>query len=766
MKDNRYNWKIKDTSDVDIEELATETKINPVLVKILVARGMKSADEILNFINDDPQIIHDPFLLHDMQTAVDRIFKAIENDEKILIYGDYDADGVTSTTIMFETLDQLGANVQYFIPDRFKDGYGPNLEEYQRFIGEGVQVIVTVDNGVAGNVAIDYAQENGVDVIVTDHHELPAELPHAFAIVHPRHPQGDYPFGDLSGVGVAFKVATALLEEIPEEFLDLYAIGTVADLVSMTDENRFLVKAGLNLIPETQRIGLQKLIDISGVDPVHFDEQDIGFTIAPRINAIGRLGDANQAVELLITFDEDRATQLAKKINDVNSERQGLVSAIFDSAVKIAKDQDHAKSQTLVIIGHDWHQGVLGIVASRIVELTNKPTIVLSDQEHNEVYKGSGRSVQKLNLFQAINPVREQFIAFGGHHMAIGITIKGDELVILENQLEKAALENKLNFRDQPEFLIDVKAQISDFSKELVEEIKTIGPFGTNNPIPRFELEEVRVKEAKAIGKDSSHLKFTVADGAETINAIAFKRGEITDILNNISNPISIAGTVNTNEWRGNVSLQFMADDIKIKGLQVIDKRTSNLNKNLFEKDTQYVFFNQKLMQLIKNQDIDRNLYLFDSDDIKKNDAITLVDCPSNFEELSRVIKFNQPQQIVAYFFHQIDFYADGMPSRTEFKQVFALISTQKLSQEAVKKLGSELKINQEKVNFMIKVFFELNFVKIENGLLFVNSDVQQHQLDEAPAYKKREELIKTQEKLLYSNGNELSAILEQLINV
>lgn len=767
MKDNRFNWQVSKLDDVGIDQLASETKLSQTMVKIMVARGFKTGEDILSFIDEDMSIVHDPMLLHDMQKALDRIFVAIESNEKILVYGDYDADGVTSTTIMYETLDQLGANVQYFVPDRFKDGYGPNLKEYQHFINdEGVQLIITVDNGVAGNEAIKFAEDQGTNVIVTDHHEIPEVLPEAYAIIHPRHPEGAYPFGDLSGVGVAFKVATALLEEIPEEFLDLYAIGTTADLVSMTDENRFLVKMGLEMIPNTQRIGLQKLIEISGVDVSHFDEQDIGFTVAPRINAVGRLENASRAVELLTTFDEEEATTIAQEINKINSKRQGLVSDIYTEAEEIALDDEHTSRQTLVIAGHDWHQGVLGIVASRIVERTNKPTIVLSDQGGNGIYKGSGRSVAALNLFEAINPIREQCIGFGGHHMAIGVTVEAGQLTTLTDQLEKAGQLANLDFKQQPQLQIDLKVNIEELTEKLVSEMKILGPFGMNNPVPKFELEDVRVKEAKAIGKDGAHLKFTLDDGNQNINAIAFKRGELADVLNNVANPISLVGTINTNEWRGNVSVQFMTDDIKIDGLQVIDQRTSNLNKNLFKSDMQYVFFNQKLMDLIQSQNLNRKFYYYSSSAIEKNDTIVLVDCPDNLAEMAELIKATQPQRIITYFFHNVDFYASGMPSRIEFKQMFGIVKTQKLTKTDIMQLGPKLKIDQEKINFMIKVFFELNFVKIENGLLFINAEAEQHQLTEAPAYKKREELIQTQEKLLYSSGDELSAIVEKLMNV
>lgn len=767
MKDSRFNWQVPSLPDVDIAELAKATQLDPIIVRILVARGFRTADEMTNFLAMDQSVVHDPFLLHDMQKAVERIMSAIEANEKILVYGDYDADGVTSTTIMYETLAQLGADVNYFVPNRFKDGYGPNLAEYQHFINnEQVQLIVTVDNGVAGNEAINYAQEHGVDVVVTDHHEMPDQLPNAYAIVHPRHPEGEYPFGDLSGVGVAFKVACALLEEVPEEFLDLYAIGTIADLVSMTDENRLLVKLGLQLIPETSRIGLQKLIAVAGVETSQIDEETIGFTVAPRINAVGRLGDASQAVKLLTTFDEEQATAIAKDINATNTKRQGLVNEIYEVAAEIAKDEDHRDLQTLVISGHDWHQGVLGIVASRLVELTNKPTIVLSDQNQDGVYKGSGRSVANLNLFEALNPAREHFEGFGGHHMAIGITVKEANLPVLADQLEKAAEQAQLDFRQRPQLNLDATVAISELSTDLVPKIKQLGPFGMDNPVPKLAITNVRVTDVKAIGQNQAHLKFTANQAGQQLAAIAFQCGEIADKLSHLSNTIDLAGTLSINEWRGNVTLQLMTEDLKINGLQVVDQRTTNLAKNLFRDEQQYIFFNPKLLSLIEKQNLDRQLYLYDSPAIQAHQAVVLVDCPPSLKVLRQALQKWQPTQITTYFFHQTDYYASGMPSRTEFATVFAAVKRQPLTKAALLQLGKQLKIDQEKVNFMVKVFFELNFVKMEQGKLLINDEVQTHQLSEAPIYQKRLDLIQTQEKLLYSNGDQLATMLTQLLNV
>lgn len=767
MKDSRFNWQVPSLPDVDIAELAKATQLDPIIVRILVARGFRTADEMTNFLAMDQSVVHDPFLLHDMQKAVERIMSAIEANEKILVYGDYDADGVTSMTIMYETLAQLGADVNYFVPNRFKDGYGPNLAEYQHFINnEQVQLIVTVDNGVAGNEAINYAQEHGVDVVVTDHHEMPDQLPNAYAIVHPRHPEGEYPFGDLSGVGVAFKVACALLEEVPEEFLDLYAIGTIADLVSMTDENRLLVKLGLQLIPETSRIGLQKLIAVAGVETSQIDEETIGFTVAPRINAVGRLGDASQAVKLLTTFDEEQATAIAKDINATNTKRQGLVNEIYEVAAEIAKDEGHRDLQTLVISGHDWHQGVLGIVASRLVELTNKPTIVLSDQNQDGVYKGSGRSVANLNLFEALNPAREHFEGFGGHHMAIGITVKEANLPVLADQLEKAAEQAQLDFRQRPQLNLDATVAISELSTDLVTKIKQLGPFGMDNPVPKLAITNVRVTDVKAIGQNQAHLKFTANQAGQQLAAIAFQRGEIADKLSHLSNTIDLAGTLGINEWRGNVTLQLMTEDLKINGLQVVDQRTTNLAKSLFRDEQQYIFFNPKLLSLIEKQNLGRQLYLYDSPAIQAHQAVVLVDCPLSLKLLRQALQKWQPTQITTYFFHQTDYYASGMPSRTEFATVFAAVKRQPLTKAALLQLGKQLKIDQEKVNFMVKVFFELNFVKMEQGKLLINDEVQTHQLSEAPIYQKRLDLIQTQEKLLYSNGDQLATMLTQLLNV
>ena len=332
--DAKKEWQEIELSENEyLDELIEETGFPKIVLQILMERGYDSLEAINNFLDPDARGLYDPNFMHDMELGVDRIQQAIMNGEKIVIYGDYDVDGITSTALMYETLEELGAEVEYYIPDRFKDGYGPNVEVYKRLIDEGVSLIVTVDNGVAGHEAIDYANQHGVDVVITDHHELPETLPDAYAIIHPRHPEGDYPFGELSGVGVAFKVAAALLEELPQDVLDLVALGTVADLVSLTGENRILVKYGLQLLQQTMRPGLQSLYKVAGIEVPTITEETIGFSLAPRLNALGRMENGSLGVELLTTLDEERAEELAKTTNQLNIKRQEEVNKIVEESL-------------------------------------------------------------------------------------------------------------------------------------------------------------------------------------------------------------------------------------------------------------------------------------------------------------------------------------------------------------------------------------------------------------------------------------------------
>ncbi|WP_019792938.1 single-stranded-DNA-specific exonuclease RecJ, partial [Streptococcus sobrinus] len=411
MISSKFDWKQVDQAPSEpFLELAKKEDLDNLAAGILYERGIDDQAKLHDFLSADLSQLHDPYLLHDMDKAVERIRSAIEAGQQILIYGDYDADGMTSSSIMQEALEMLGAEYQVYLPNRFTDGYGPNLSVYKYFIEQQeTSLIVTVDNGVAGHEAIAYAQEQGIDVVVTDHHSLPDNLPDAYAIVHPEHPEGDYPFKYLAGCGVAFKLASALLEGIPNELLDLVAIGTIADMVSLTGENRILVKYGLQMLAQTERIGLQELMQVADIDPSDLNEETVGFKIAPMLNALGRLDDPNPAVELLTGFDDQEAGEIAHMIQEKNEERKQIVQDIYDQALTMIDPGKPAQ----VLAKEGWHPGVLGIVAGRILESLSQPVILLNIEDGRA--KGSARSVEAVNIFAALNPHRDIFDAFGGH---------------------------------------------------------------------------------------------------------------------------------------------------------------------------------------------------------------------------------------------------------------------------------------------------------------------------------------------------------------
>ncbi|RRK11208.1 single-stranded-DNA-specific exonuclease RecJ [Lactiplantibacillus garii] len=743
-----------------ISALAQDSDCSPLVAKLLINRGMTTAAAAQKFLNAAQQPLLDPLTMHDMEKAVDRIQDAIVAGDQITVYGDYDADGLTSTAIMVETLDQVGANVNYYIPDRFKDGYGPNQAAFDQLIEAGTKLFVTVDNGVAGNAVINAVQERGIDVVVTDHHELPAELPHAYAIMHPRHPEGHYEFGELSGAGVAFKVATALLEEIPEELMDLAAIGTVADLVSLTGENRTLVTLGLKVLRQTTRPGLAALIKAAGLAPDQLNETSIGFGIAPRLNALGRLQSAQSGVELLTTLDDDRATALATQVNMLNEKRQGLVKTIAASALEQAQLPENAARQTLVITGKNWHEGVLGIVASHVVEATGKPTLVLNEDENGRL-KGSGRSVEVYNLFKAINPVRDDLVAFGGHHMAVGLSVMRDQLTTLKDALESAATAQHLGEAGPASLPIDGELAIKDATLATLKDLQRLAPFGTDNPAPLFELHPTAIPQARAIGSDHQHLKLQLSDGQANVDAIGFSFGSALAPVQASPSDVAVVGELSSNTWNGQTKPQIMIKDVAVTGAQVIDARTQHLSAHNFQAPGVYLFFHQKLMEKLQGY-LGANaqaVFVGDSTSdlsaIATDAAVFIVDCPDTLADLTAVLASLPLNQLTLYLYRQESVYLAGMPSREQFAKLFKFtVNHHNVDiHHQLTAVAKHLHIERNLLIFMIQVFFEVGFVKISDGVMNGVSNPTKADLHHAPSYQLREQQIVAEETLLYSKS-------------
>ncbi|PKR06752.1 single-stranded-DNA-specific exonuclease RecJ, partial [Staphylococcus aureus] len=534
----KYKWKLTKPAEYISDELTSKLKLTPIVKKILESKSIID-EQTIEAIISDTDINHDALQLSDMTKTIERIKRAIANDEKILVYGDYDADGVTSTTILVTTLQLLGAQVGWHIPNRFTEGYGPNELAFRNAHDEGITLIITVDNGIQGHNEIKMVQDLGVDVIVTDHHEIGSTLPEAYAIVHPMHPSFNYPFQQLCGAGVAYKLAQALIENVPDYFKALVAIGTIADLVSLTDENRSLVKQGLKVLNDQCPTSVKALLKEAGYND-NIDEETIGFIIGPRLNAVGRLDDASLACELLMTDDEEEAAFLAEQVEHFNRERKDIVATITEEAMAMAETKVKKGDLFLLLAKENWHEGVLGIVASKIVETFALPTLILNiDREQNHA-KGSARSIDQVSMFEILSAHQELIAKFGGHHMAAGMTMDIENIESLAEGLNKWMKELSKTTSLDPVKPVDVLLTENDITIKNIRDMNRLRPFGTDFSRPIFEMDDLSVSSVKAIGQQKNHLKLTL--GESNIAALFWQNGHLEPELQD-EQPINILGS-------------------------------------------------------------------------------------------------------------------------------------------------------------------------------------------------------------------------------
>lgn len=755
MLEAKYDWQIVDDQDSHlVQQIVEQCQLPRVLANLLVAHGYQTVKDVQLFLHPQVQQIQLPNKLHDMDKAVSRIRQAIEDGDQITVYGDYDADGMTATALMYETLETLGANASYYIPNRFKDGYGPNQAAYERLINDGTKLIVTVDNGVTGKKEIEFATQHGCDVVVTDHHSLPNELPTAAAIVHPQFPGDEYQFGDLSGVGVAFKVAWALLEELPSEMLDLVAVGEIADLVSMSKENHVLVSLGLQQLQQGLRPGVHALLKLAGVDEHKLTSQDVAFKLAPRLNALGRIDDGNEGVRLLTTVDEQAAVELAKNVDECNQTRQQLVQDIAKEAMAKAMAPDNLNRKTLLIVGHGWHQGVLGIVASKIVEATGKPTIIASVNDGELVAKGSGRSVEGYDLFDALNKHRQLMTAFGGHTMASGMSFLITQVPQIAKTLETAADEQRLDLGTKEHLEVAGTVTVSDLTTDFYQQVQRLAPFGPDNEEPVFEINHPHITKSQQIGKNNEHLKFTISDQHRQTDVLAFNHGHQNEAFAP-GTQIKIVGTVSLNVWRGRRNVQFLMKDQLVSGTSVVDHRTNRLTPEMFQKPATYVVFNAKLRDNINGH---ANGEVVDGSRVNtslNSSRIVIVDTPHEIKELQKILQENRDASVITLLlFDGRPHLNDNIPSRQQFIQLFQLIrNTKSINlQQQENHLRQSLNVTRNQLILMIKVFLELRFVTMTNGLLKLSSHIENGQLDQTQVYQRYAKRLRVERTLLDSD--------------
>jgi single-stranded-DNA-specific exonuclease len=569
-------WELLPEPDQQVvNQLVTELSLPSVAVKILVNRGLDTKSRADKFLAPSLEDLLDPYLLTGMEKGVDRILQALKEKEKIMIFGDYDVDGITATSLLFLILNKLGAEVTYYLPNRLIEGYGLSEEGISEAVRRGVRLIISVDCGITAVEEIAFAKARGIDTIITDHHEPKEILPDACAIINPKATEHKYPGGELSGVGVAFKFAQAILirlgqdESELEDHLDLVALGTAADIVPLVGENRILTKLGMDQISRTAKPGLKSLIFVSGILGQKIGTGQVVFVLAPRINAIGRLGDAELAIKLFTTKDESKAAELARALDEENRRRKNIDETTLEEALDlIEQNVDLASDKAIVLASSGWHQGVIGIVASRLVERFHRPTIMIAID--GEEGKGSARSISGFHLYEALRECEEYLLKYGGHKYAAGLSILPEKIHPFREKFKKVS-DKKLSRDDLiPRLLIDSELGLDQINPELVRVLELLAPFGPQNMRPVFLTRNLHIwGEPYVVG--NNHLRMRLKSAGtkgvksnQVFDCIGFGMGDLMKPLSMTGICIDLVYVVETNFWNDTYKIQLRIKDLKI----------------------------------------------------------------------------------------------------------------------------------------------------------------------------------------------------------
>ncbi len=563
----KKKWLLREFDKQRVVEMSKKFHISPLTAIILYNRGIRDDQAIDRFLSKDLSVLHDPYLLQDMEKAASRIRQAQEKKEKITIYGDYDVDGITSIAILYKHLREMGIEVDYYVPDRMQEGYGINRDALDKIREGGTSLIITVDTGITAVEESEYAKEIGLDVIVTDHHECKEQIPAVYASVDPKRKDCAYPFKSLAGVGVVFKLIQALddkesLPELMEKYSDLMCLGTVADISPLVDENRVIVTEGLKRFRATKNVGLKALIDVS-TNGKAITTSTIGYTIAPRINASGRLGCASRSVELFLTDDENRAKELAESLCEENTLRQQTEQKMFREAMEYLETHPEVKDDNVIVIPHEnWHHGIVGIVSSKITEKFYKPSILFAID--GDEAKGSGRSVTGFNLFGALESSSDLLEKFGGHELAAGLTIKAENIEEFRKKINDCSKDQFSETMLTPTILLDAAIKVPYITMETVNDINRLQPFGVDNPTPLFAVRNIKIHKISVMS-EGKHLRMTLLKDGKYLDSVGFGMGEYYQHLQE-GDFIDVAFSLDINDYKGFQNVQLILKDIKKNG--------------------------------------------------------------------------------------------------------------------------------------------------------------------------------------------------------
>lgn len=760
-------WEVADTQPEEAKQLAEAMGISTAVAQILLHRNIRTAEEGMQFLHPEDEPFYDPFLMAGMEAAVTRIRQAVENREKIFVFGDYDADGVTSTAIIMHALTEIGAEATYYIPNRFTEGYGVNESAIQQAQASGFGLLVTVDTGITAVDEVEVAKEGGIDMIITDHHQPPPALPDAFCILNPHQEACAYPFQELSGAGVAFKMAHALLGNVPEHLLDLTALGTIADLVPLVGENRLIAIRGIEAMKTSQKAGMQALLKVAGVDKQNLTAKDIGFALGPRINAAGRLDTAEPAVRLLLAGEAEEAKALSEDIDGYNRKRKTLVDEITTEAIgEIEERFLSADDDIFVVAEEDWNSGVIGIVASRIVEQYHHPAIIMGIDRKTGLAKGSGRSIAGFDMFYHLSACRDLFLHFGGHPMAAGMTLRVEDIDGLRARLNKQARSVLTPEDFRPTETVDLVCMADEITLAMIEEMQKLAPFGTANPTPKIMIKDTPLASIKQVGAQQDHLKAVFTQSGAQLQGIGFRLGHLYHEISAAAKTSAI-GEVQVNEWNGFRRPQFMIEDLAVREWQLFDVRSGrNLRERLGSLPAHkrlFIAFHEGTTKQLGISEWCEPVECITEDAPESRDFsshyMILLDLPSSIEQLTGLFrKAIMPERIYAVFYHQDRGFIAAPPSRSQFKWFYGfLMQRQSFDfQQYGQRLARMKGLSKETLDFMVDVFSELQFIFNQNGKLSVNQAPVHQDLENSALYQERQQQAALENDLCYSSYSSL----------
>jgi len=786
----KTRWQLATYDEPLAEEIARSCQISPLVARLLVIRGIDTPERAHSFLRASAEQFRDPFLLDGMSESVARIRAAIAQEEPICIYGDYDADGVSSTALMVHTMRRLGAKFDYYIPNRFKEGYGLNKAALSHLQEQGYKLIVTVDTGISAVEQVEHAKQIGLDVIVTDHHEPPSVIPDAYAVINPKKPGCPYPFEMLAGVGVAFKLAHALLGEAPLDLLEFAAIGTIADLVPLVDENRVLASLGLRRLNHTRHVGLQALIRVCGLAEAELSAGHVGFAIGPRINASGRLETAEAAVRLLISDDPDEADEHARTLDELNRERQELVQQMTEEAVAMVQAEfPLEENKVLVVAKEGWNVGVVGIVASRLVEQFYRPAIVLGIDPDTGMAKGSARSITGFDMYEALTACKELLPHYGGHTMAAGMTLPAEHLPELRNRLNRLAGEWLSEEDFIPLTRVDLAVDLEEIEPGLVDELEALAPFGMGNPTPLVLIREVEAQGMRKIGRDDTHLKCSLARNGKVLDAIGFSLAHVSERVTPRAR-LHLVGELSMNEWNGIRKPQLIIRDVQVPHRQIFDYRGTREKLRKWRE----LAGDANVLTIVCRQENHRTLLgelaegpeaeyganriiLWEGADLSEKRleefqlyrTLIMYDLPRNRSQLSQLLhRCSHVERIYCLFGEpELELERLHAPSREHFKALYQFLCRYPAVQKAhLDAMARKLNWKRVMLDGMLAVFCELGIIVEEDDQYRLTAETGKTSLEKSGIYSEWKEEAELATELLLSSYDSLVQYINQWVAV